>query len=56
MKKMLIDYIREESQCNYSDIFDYLKDLKACDAELKAKYLMDLFVFIDCQERLENCN
>jgi hypothetical protein len=47
VKKLLIDYIREESQCNYADIYDYFKDLGQCDNELKVKYLMDLFKFIE---------
>lgn len=50
MKKMLIDYIREESQCNYYDLADYFKDINQCGHELKAKYLGDLIVFIACKE------
>jgi hypothetical protein len=53
MKKLLIDYIREESQCHYADIYDYFKDLGQCNDELKVKYLMDLFMFILQQEHLE---
>lgn len=53
MKKLLIDYIREESQCNYADIYDYFKDLGQCNDELKAKYLMDLFMYIIIQEQFE---
>lgn len=53
MKKLLIDYIREESQCNYADIYDYFKDLNQCSDELKVKYLMDLFMFIHQKEQSE---
>jgi hypothetical protein len=53
MKKLLIDYIREESQCNYADIFDYFKDLNQCNDGLKVKYLMELFMFILQQEQSE---
>ena len=52
MKKMLIDYIREVDQCNYADINDYFKDLGQCNNELKAKYLMELFMYIYHQEQL----
>lgn len=54
MKKQLIDYIREESQCNYADINDYFKDLSQCDNDYKAIYLMDLFTYILEQEQLES--
>jgi hypothetical protein len=54
MKKLLIDYIREESQCNYADTYDYFKDLNQCDDELKAKYLTELFMYILQQEHIEN--
>jgi hypothetical protein len=54
MNKLLIDYIREESQCNYADIYDYFKDLGQCNDELKVKYLMDLFMFILKQEQSGN--
>lgn len=53
MKNLLIDYIREESQCNYTDIYDYFKDLGQCNDELKVKYLMDLFMFIYQHEQTE---
>ena len=50
MKKKLMDYIREESQCNYADIVDYFSDINQCDDELKAKYLGDLIWYIHCEE------
>jgi hypothetical protein len=50
MKKQLIDYIREESQCYYEDIIDYLTELNQCSDELKAKYLTDLIWYINCEE------
>lgn len=53
MKKLLIDYIRELDQCNYVNIFDYIKDLNQCDSDLKAKYMMDLLMFIHQQEQGE---
>lgn len=53
MQKKLMDYVREESQCHYADIFDYFKDLAQCDHELRAKYLTELFLFIHEQEKKE---
>lgn len=53
MNKPLIQYIREESQCNYADIHDYLKDMSQCDAELQNKYLWELFEYILGQEQTE---
>lgn len=53
MKKLLIDYIRENDQCNYADIYDYFKDLSQCSNDLKANYLMDLLLFILQQEQSE---
>lgn len=53
MKKLLIDYIRENDQCNYADIHDYFKDLSLCDDSLKAKYLMELFLYILQEEQGE---
>jgi len=53
MKKLLINYIREENQCNYVDIYDYFKDLNQCECELKAKYLMEILMFIHLQEQSE---
>lgn len=51
MKKKLMDYIREESQCNYVDIIDYTMDLNTLGSdELKAKYLLDLIWFIAKEE------
>jgi hypothetical protein len=54
MKKLLIDYIRENDQCNYADIYDYFKDLGQCDDSLKAKYLMELFLYILQEEQKED--
>jgi len=54
MKKKLIDYIRDESQCNYADIVDYLSELNQCGDELKAKYLLDLVWYIHKEELKEN--
>jgi hypothetical protein len=53
MKKLLIDYIRENDQCNYTDIYDYFKELGQCDDSLRAKYLMELFLFILEEEQKE---
>lgn len=53
MKKKLIEYIREESGANYSDIIDYLTDINQCGDELKAKYLGDLIWYIHCVEQAE---
>jgi hypothetical protein len=53
MKKMLIDYIREESQCNFADLYDYFEDLNQCGNELKAKYLVDLIMYIHQEEQKE---
>jgi hypothetical protein len=53
MKKMLIDYIRENDQCNYADIYDYFKDLSHCGDTLKAHYLMELLLFILQEEQSE---
>jgi hypothetical protein len=49
----LIDYIRENDQCNYADIYDYFKDVSQWDDSLKAKYLMELFLFILQEEQKE---
>lgn len=54
MKKRLIEYIREESQANYSDIIDYLSEINQCGDELKAKYLGDLIWYIHCAEQEED--
>lgn len=54
MNKKLIDYIREESQCNYVDIDDYFKDLDQCNDEFKTKYLIELFLYIHQQEIQES--
>lgn len=54
MKKTLMDYIREETQCNYIDIFDYLTEINQCGDELKAKYLGDLIWHIHCEETKES--
>lgn len=53
LNKKLIDYIREESQCNYTDILDYLSEINQCGDELKAKYLGDLIWYIHCSEQEE---
>lgn len=53
MKKTLIDYMRDESCCHYSDIYDYFKDLNQCDNELKVKYLTELIMYIYQQEQIE---
>lgn len=54
MKKKLIDYIRDESQCNYADIVDYLSEINQSGAELKANYLHDLIWYIHNEELKEN--
>lgn len=57
MKKRLIDYIRDHTQCNYSDIIDYFMDLNECTLEgqdkVKAGNLMDLIMYISEQELIE---
>lgn len=50
MNKLLIDYIREITECNYLDVPDYLKDLMQCNSGLRAQYLMELFMYIHNQE------
>lgn len=54
MKKRLIDYIREESEANYTDILDHFSEINQCGDELKAKYLSDLIWYIHCSEQEEN--
>jgi hypothetical protein len=54
MKKLLIEYIRENDQCNYADIYDYFKDLSECSDSLKVDYLMDLLLFILQEEQKNN--
>ncbi|QQP10783.1 hypothetical protein FJQ98_16175 [Lysinibacillus agricola] len=55
MKKKLIDYIREESQCNYVDLIDYIMELNTLGSdELKAKCLLDLIWYIHNVESSED--
>lgn len=57
MKKKLIDYIREETDCNYADILDYFSDINQCEDKLRAKYLSDLIWyihFVEYEEENEN--
>ncbi|MOA23283.1 hypothetical protein D3C78_1438910 [compost metagenome] len=56
MNKLLIDYIRDESQCNYADIYDYFKDFEHCSDELRVRYLVNLLLFISQQELEEEIN
>lgn len=53
MKKLLIEYIRENDQCNYADIYDYFKDLSQCDDALIVTHLVNLIMFIHNQEQSE---
>ena len=53
MQKLLIDYIRENDQCNYADMFDYFKEVAYWNDELKAKYWGELIMYILEQEQLE---
>lgn len=55
MKKKLIEYIREESQCNYVDLIDYTMELNTLGSDkLKAKYLLDLIWYIHNEELKES--
>lgn len=54
MDKTLIDYIRELTECNYYDVPDYLKDLLKCNSELRAEYLLELFMYIYNEENKLN--
>ena len=56
LRKPIMEHIRDESECNYSDIFDYFKDLNQCGAELKAKYLVELLTYVHEQEQLAVVN
>lgn len=49
----IMEHIREESQCNYADIIDYLSELNQCGDELKAKYLGELIWHIHKEEQKE---
>lgn len=55
MNRKLMEYIRAESDCNYSDIIDYTIMLNQLGSdELKAKYLLDLIWFIANAENLND--
>ena len=51
MKRKLMDYIRAESQCNYSDILDYFNDINNLGSDkLKADALGELVWFIAMEQ------
>jgi len=54
MKKKLMDYIREESQCNYFDLIDYTMMVNTLGSDkLKADALLDVIWFIASEELKE---
>ena len=54
MNRKLMDYIRANSQCNYTDILDYFTNINQCGDELKANYLGELVWFIANTENMDD--
>lgn len=57
MKKKIIEYIREEGQCNYADVLDYMQDINTLgSAELKKESIVELLFYIEDSEQSDTRN
>jgi hypothetical protein len=53
MKKKLIEYIGDMEEVNYSDVADFLKDIKDNSPERQVQILVSVLLNVEHQENLQ---
>lgn len=53
MRKKLIEYIGEMEEVNYANVADFLKDIEFNTPEKKVKFLVDVLLYVEKQEHLQ---